>query len=124
MSGVKFTLIVTIGRGLDGGGRLSNAQWAGYKTGVALALKRHGAIAIQAPRLGASRHHADQRGLWEGKVEEAATFVCLWECDVADEAMLQHDLNNLRTTYGQEAIGFINVPGQDHLICEDSVTVH
>jgi len=108
----EYTVVVTIGRNI-GDNPMPIGKWSMYLEDVRLTLKRYGGHIVQAP---ASAHEC-QRGVWEGVAgEDAATFVSLSEFHGLGLEALRREMNEIRRDYHQEAIGFIAVPGHDHLI--------
>lgn len=101
------TQVVTIGRNV-GTVPMTAAAWRSFKSEVRRILSRYGNI-IQDPLDG------HQFGSWEGQVcEDAATFVVL--CPSVHSQDARPALRVLAARYRQEAIGFIVVAGDRHLI--------
>lgn len=108
---MNVTQVVTIGRNI-GDMPMSDEAWQAFKTAIAAAFTHcHGAI-IQRPR---DNTFGDQCGVWEGKVcEEAATFVALTPQRYA--YAIGPELARIASRFRQEAIGFIVVSGDQHLV--------
>ena len=109
---MKYTVIITIGRNV-GNQPMTLQDWWEYKTGIMSSLDYFHAVIVQRPMLTLSGD-PDQVGFWEGKSEEAATFVAFVE-----EKWLHHLRNHLSVdvkAHKQQSMGFIAVPGTEHLI--------
>lgn len=111
----KYTIVVAIGRGEDGGSDASR-RWQEFKHYVCDALMSEGITMFQRPtfHLGGD----DQVGLWEGDTEPAATFIGLLNTGnrVWSKAGLSSQLAAIGKHYGQQAIGLIVVEGDNHLV--------
>lgn len=108
---MNVTQVVTIGRNI-GDAPMPDDMWQDFKTAVAAAFTHCHGVIIQRPR---DNTFGDQAGVWEGKVcEEAATFVALtperYACTIKPE------LARIAMRFRQEAIGFIVVAGDQHLV--------
>lgn len=108
---MNVTQVVTIGRNV-GSEPMSDGDWQAFKDAVASTLLDHHAAIIQRPR---SNTLGDQCGVWEGRVtEEAAAFVALTPASHAYAASA--DLRRVCARFKQEAIGFIVLSGDEHLL--------
>lgn len=107
------TIVITIGRNVNGR-PMSDARWSEFKQFVAERLGRRG-IVLQAPL---ARAAADQVGYWQGEQEPAATYVALVVGDHLP--WLRADLAWACRAFNQEAIGFLAVEGDDHLVTGES----
>ena len=108
---MNVTQVVTIGRNV-GSESMPDAEWARFKLATAAAITSCGGVLIQRPH---SDAFGSQQGLWEGTVtEDAATFIALTPERHAFTA--RGKLKAVAARFQQEAIGFIVVAGDRHLI--------
>lgn len=111
------TIVITIGRNIRGN-PMPLKQWRMFRGAVYEALLDNNAIIIQQPSDDPKRSH-DQVGVWQGVEEPACTFVALGSKDYRYINRLHNDLQALAVLYEQDAIGYINVPGTDHVVTPD-----
>lgn len=90
---------------------MSATLWQSFRDDLYATFHAHNAEVVQKP---ANGDGASQRGVWAGGVEDACTFVAL----VAESHLfaLRHDLTEVRKRYQQEALGFLEIEGTQHLI--------
>lgn len=106
------TVVITIGRNINGT-PMPDAAWSEFKRFVANRIGLRG-ITLQAP-LG--RAACDQVGYWQGDKEPAAAYVALVQADHLP--WLREDMAWACKAYDQDAIGFIAVEGDNHLVTGD-----
>ena len=106
---MKYTVIITIGRNV-GNAPMSGSHWTSFRWNIANVLNTAGTI-LQRPNLS---NDCGQLGLWEGKQEEAAAFV--GTVDAVELLWVRSQLQRMALMYEQKTIGFIAVPGTEHLI--------
>lgn len=107
------TVVICLGRNVEGR-PMSQSEWTlfRYRTWDALRLACD-ALVIQVPRIGGMRAY-DQKGIWDGKVESACTFVAL--VPERNVQRLRICMAHVAKLHGQQCIGFIAVKGDSHLV--------
>ncbi len=108
----QYVVVIAIGRNV---GRLpmSDADWFGFRKQVANDLSDVQATVLQRPKL--VMGNVSQVGEWEGHEEESCTFIATLST-LGRLSRLQRALILTRTTYKQDAIGFIVSAGTRHLL--------
>lgn len=108
----NVTQVITIGRNI-GSMPMPLDEWRRFKLAVLASLSATHANVIQRPLI--DDHATAQVGSWEGAAsEDAATFVAL--TPEAYAFTVRNKLKAIAARFGQEAIGFIVVAGDRHLI--------
>jgi hypothetical protein len=114
MNKYTHTAVITIGRNV-GDAPMDDRTWHDFKSDILASIRIAGGCTIvQAPSM--AMGPSGQVGMWEGKVEGAAAFVLLVKDERDTIGRLRALLESDRIFYKQDAIGFIVVPGTDHLI--------
>lgn len=108
------TVVITLGRNV-GGVPMRLSRWRSFQLDIKWSLDDVGATIIQAPSFDSKRSH-DQVGQWEGNEEAACAFVAVMCHDYGLVEVLRSQLAILANVYQQDAIGFVNVVGSDHLV--------
>ena len=105
------TVVITIGRNTNTGlGVLCKSEWDLFRSTLHKILTENfSAKMLQYPAYDAA---AFQVGEWDGRYEQAATFVCLIE----DTTELHYFLSLAAEQFKQECIGCIIVEGDSHLV--------
>lgn len=108
------TVVITLGRSIKGK-PMPLKRWRGFQEDVFQVLNSAGAEIIQQPAWDMKRS-ADQLGYWDGVAEPACTFVAFLRSGVERRNQLASDLKCIAREYEQDAIGYINILGQDHVV--------
>src|SRR5687767_11374488 len=106
---MQHTVVVTIGRNV-GDKPMTTTMWSLFKTSVWLAINVRGVV-VQSPFVNGD---SCQLGTWEGTCEDAAAYVAFVHKDQL--ARLASDLASVAREHNQQCIGFIAVPGTEHLL--------
>ena len=114
------TVVITIGRSNQAGIQLDDRTWCDFKLAVDCELHLVGCTVLQRPWVIVKEGEAyDQRGFWKDTREPAATFVALVDSNAI--LSLKDELASVAAQYDQQAIGFIAVEGDSHLVLAQPV---
>lgn len=107
----NVTQVITIGRNI-GDTPMPLHDWRRFKLAVLSALLASNANVIQRPFI---EREGGQTGSWEGRAtEDAATYVAL--TPEAYAFAVRGKLTTIASRFRQEAIGFIVLAGDEHLL--------
>jgi len=112
-----YTVVITVGRNV-GDEPMSRGRWSLLRAELDKLFGFYfPANVVQRPPYNVDQ---GQNGTWEGTTEEQAdAWVALVRWDDMDIWRVKRELRDIARQYGQEAIGFILVEGQDHMIWSD-----
>lgn len=110
---MSYTVVVTVGRNI-GRTPMPDNQWLLFNQAVLDELNTQSAQLLCNPVINPGTV-AGGIGVWDGQAEDCAVFVATI-ATTSQVARLRERLKLVKRAYSQDAIGFIELAGTNHLV--------